>query len=339
MKALVFQGPWTMPMQEVPEPTVQAADDVMIEVAGVGICGSDVHGYIGKTGRRKPPMIMGHEFSGTVLSVGQGVTRFAPGDAVIVSPIQACGVCPNCRVGLTNICTNRHVLGVDIAGAFADRLVVKESMVHAKPANMTWQQAALVEPFSVALHAVEITPIRLMDTVAIVGVGTIGLYTLLAAKFMGAGKVIVTDKSLHRLEMAKRLGADMTLQVDEVDPIAAVMAATDGLGADVVFEAVGTTPTVQQALALTRIGGNCTWIGNSAQIIELNMQTIVTRELTVRGTYGFNTEFTRAIEMIASGRVDPLPIVEKIAPLEEGPEIVHDLAAGTSDLIKVILKL
>ena len=145
-----------------------------------------------------------------------------------MSPIQACGVCPNCRVGLTNICTDRHVLGVDIPGAFADRLVVKESMVHTKPANMSWRQAATVEPLSVALHAVEITPIRLMDTVAIVGTGTIGLYTLLAAKLKGAGRVFVTDKSARRLDMAKRLGADVTIQVDEQDPIAAVKEATGG---------------------------------------------------------------------------------------------------------------
>ncbi len=337
MKALIYQGPMTMTLEQVPDPTPQE-DEILIKVQNVGICGSDVHGYIGKTGRRKPPMTMGHEFSGVVVEVGSKVAGFGAEDEVIVSPIQACGECPNCKVGLTNICTTRHVLGVDIAGAFADYLVVKESMVYEKPANITWQQAAMVEPLSVGLHAVEITPMKLMSSVAIVGVGTIGLVTLLAARLKGAGKIIVTDMSEHRLELARKLGADVAINVSETDPVEAVKAETHGLGADVTFEAVGYAPTVQQAIAITRTGGNTTWIGNSAQMIELNMQEIVTRELTVRGTYGFNTEFPRAIEAIASGAINVTPLIELVAPLEEGPELIDKLAKHELDLAKVILQ-
>jgi L-iditol 2-dehydrogenase len=337
MKALVYQGPMTMTLEQVPDPVPQEGE-ILIQVQSVGICGSDVHGYIGKTGRRKPPMVMGHEFSGVVIDTGPGVSGFGAEDEVIVSPIQACGECPNCRAGLTNICTNRHVLGVDIAGAFADKLVVKESMVYAKPPGITWRQAAMVEPLSVGLHAVEITPMRLMDSVAIVGVGTIGLVTLLGARLKGAGTIIVTDMSEHRLELAKQLGADVTVNIKEQDPVAAVKAVTGGLGADVTFEAVGYAATVQQALAITRTGGQCTWIGNSAQMIELNMQEIVTRELTVRGTYGFNTEFPRAIQAIASGQIDVTPLIERVAPLEEGPDLIDHLAKGELDLAKVILE-
>ena len=337
MKALVFEGPMTMPLREAPNPVAQK-DELLISVKSVGICGSDVHGYIGKTGRRKPPMIMGHELSGVVVEIGSQVSSFAAGDEVIVAPLQACGECLNCRAGLPNICTNRHVLGVDIPGAFADQLTVKPSMVYRKPANMTWRQGAMVEPLAVGLHAAEITPIRLMDTVAIVGVGTIGLMTLLGARLKGAGQIIVTDMSEHRLDMARRLGADLCINVANTDPVAAVREATGGLGADVTFEAVGYAPTVQQAHAITRTGGNVTWIGNSAQLIELNMQDVVTRELTVRGAYGFNTEFPRAIEAIASGKIDVMPLLEKVAPLEEGPALVDGLAKGELDLIKVILE-
>jgi L-iditol 2-dehydrogenase len=326
-----------MTLEDVPDPAPQG-DEILIKVHSVGICGSDVHGFIGKTGRRKPPMVMGHEFSGIVTATGSEVSGFAAEDEVIVSPIQACGECPNCRAGLTNICTNRHVLGVDIAGAFAEQLVVKESMVYHKPTNITWHQAAMVEPLSVGLHAAEITPMRLMDSVAIVGVGTIGLVTLLSAQFKGAGTIIVTDMSEHRLELARQLGADVAINVSETDPVESVRAATGGLGADVVFEAVGFSATVQQALAITRTGGQCTWIGNSAQMIELNMQEIVTRELTVRGTYGFNTEFPRAIQAIAAGQIDVMPLVERVAPLEEGPELIDLLAKGELDLAKVILE-
>ncbi len=337
MQALIYQGPWTMTAEETPAPAPGEAD-LLIDVRNVGICGSDVHGFIGKTGRRKPPMIMGHEFSGVVRAVGPAVTRFGPGDAVIVSPIQACGACANCRAGLPNICLNRHVLGVDIPGAYADQLVVHESMVYAKPDTLDWRQAAMVEPLAVALHAVAITPLPLMGTVAIVGAGAIGLLTLMAAKLRGAGPVFVTDKQPHRLAMARRLGADLAIDVDKDDPVATVKELTGGLGADVVFEAVGFAPTVQQALALTRTGGNVTWIGNSAPIIELNMQEIVTRELTVRGTYGFNVEFAAAIELLATGRMDVTPLIERIAPLSEGPAIIQGLARGELDLIKVILE-
>ncbi len=338
MRALVYQGPWTMTLEEVPQ-QAPGAGELRITPRSVGICGSDVHGFIGKTGRRKPPMIMGHEFSGEVAETGPGVEGFAVGDAVIVSPIHACGSCPNCRAGLPNICINRHVLGVDIPGAYADSLVVQQSMAYRKPEALSWRQAAMVEPLSVALHAVAITPMPLMANVAIVGAGTIGLLTLLAAKLRGAGRVFITDKSAHRLELAAALGADVAINVDETEPVAAVKQATEGLGADVVFEAVGFTPTVQQALALTRTGGAATWIGNSQQMIELNMQEIVTRELTVRGTYGFNVEFPRAIEALAEGRIDVQPLIEQISPLEQGPQIIHDLAAGKLDLAKVILEL
>jgi L-iditol 2-dehydrogenase len=283
-------------------------------------------------------MIMGHEFAGVVRAVGADVTGFEAEDEVVVSPIQACGKCPNCRRGLTNICISRHVLGVDIAGAYADSLVVKQSMVFPKPAALSWREAAMAEPMAVSMHAVEITPINLMETVAIVGVGTIGLMTLMAARLKGAGTIIVTDKFEHRLEMARQLGADITIRVDETDPVQAVRDATDGLGADVTFEAVGYAGTVQQALAITRTGGNVTWIGNSAQMIELNMQEVVTRELTVRGTYGFNTEFERVIQALASKRLDVSPLIEQIAPLSEGPAIIHALAAGEMDKIKVILE-
>ncbi len=337
MQALVYQGAWQMTVEEVPAPAV-GDDDLLVDVHSVGICGSDVHGFMGETGRRKPPMIMGHELSGTVNAVGAAVTRFQPGDEVILSPIQACGYCANCRVGLTNICIDRYVLGVNIPGGYADQLTVKESMVFAKPPALDWHQAAMVEPLSVALHAVAITPIPLMGDVAIVGAGTIGLLTMLGARLRGAGRVFITDRQPHRLELARALGADIAIDVGDDDPIAVVKDATDGLGADVAFEAVGYTPTVQQTQALTRTGGNVTWIGNSAPMVELNMQEIVTRELTVRGTYGFNIEFQAAIDALASGRIDVVPLIERIAPLADGPEIITALAKGELDLAKVILE-
>jgi len=338
MKALVYQGPMTMTLEQIPNP-VPGPGQVLAQVKAVGICGSDVHGFIGKTGRRKPPMIMGHEATGVVAQVGAGVTRFKPGDRVVLNPILSCGVCRNCRAGRPNICLDRHVLGVDLPGAYADYTKLAERMLWPMPNELSFVAGSLIEPLAVALHAVNLTPIRLMDTVAIVGTGTIGLLTLMAAKLAGAGTVIVTDKSVHRLDVAKRLGADVTINVDKEEPLPIVQSLTHGAGADAVIEAVGFSATVQQAMSLVRSGGHVTWIGNSQPNIEMNMQSVVTREVTVQGAYAYHDEFQQSIAAIAFGRINPLSLVEEtVSTLEETLTVIRDLAEGKKDPVKVVLQ-
>ncbi|MEZ4866299.1 MAG: zinc-binding dehydrogenase [Caldilineaceae bacterium] len=328
MQALVYQGPWQMTLEDVPAPTA-GAGEVIIEVKAVGICGSDVHGYTGTTGRRTAPMVMGHEFSGVIRAVGAGVTKASVGDAVVATPIF-----PFNGIG------QRKVLGVfSTPGAYAEQVVVHESMLLPKPTNLSWRQAAMCEPLSVALHAISRTPIPLMGTVVIVGAGTIGMLAMMAARVAGAGKVIITDMSAHRLEMAEELGADLAINIKEQDPVQTVLDYTKGIGADVAVEAVGISPAVQQAHKMTRNGGHITWIGNSAKMIEVDMQEVVTRELTVCGTYGFQSEFPLALDALANGRINVGPMLEKIAPLAAGPQIIDDLAAGRADLVKAILEL
>ncbi|MCX7671549.1 MAG: zinc-binding dehydrogenase, partial [Anaerolineae bacterium] len=293
----------------------------------------------GSTGRRIPPMVMGHEFSGVISAVGPGVTGRKVGERVVVQPIITCGTCVNCLAGLPNICTNRRGLGMmHTNGSNAEYVAVPQQLLYELPAGVSWEQGALVEPLSVAMHAVNMSPIRLMDTVVILGAGTIGLLTLLACRLKGAGTVIVSDLSPHRLEMARRLGADAAVNPTQEDLPALVRRYAGEAGAPVVIEAVGITATARQSLELVRPGGHVTWIGNAAPTIEIGMQQIVTREITVRGVYAFNVEVGRAIEALATGRVDVSPIIEQIAPLEAGPQIFHDLARGTLDAIKVVLK-
>jgi L-iditol 2-dehydrogenase len=327
MKALVYQGPWKMTVEEVPAPTPQAGE-VVIGVKAVGICGSDVHGYTGSTGRRIPPMIMGHEFSGVVLAVGDGVQQAKVGDEVIATPIF-----PFNGIG------QRKVLGVmSTPGAYAEQVVVQESMLLPKPPHVSWQQAAMAEPLAVALHAISRTPIPLMGTVAIVGAGTIGLLALQAARLAGAGRIIISDRLPHRLEMAEELGADLAINIDTQDPVQTILDYTGGVGVDCAIEAVGVSAAVQQAHNVTRNGGHVTWIGNSERMIQVDMQEVVARELTVAGTYGFSAEFPKALEVIASGRLNLDPMIERVVPLAEGPRYIDDLAAHRSDLIKVILE-
>lgn len=337
MKALVYEGPWQMPLRQIDAPVAEA-NEVIVAVQASGVCGSDVHGFTGSTGRRTPGIVMGHEFTGAITSAGAAVSAFNAGDRVVVQPLTTCGVCAMCRAGRPNVCLNRGLIGMNTNGAYAEAVRVPQQQLYRLPDNVSWEHGSLVEPLSVALHAVNLTPLNLMDTVVIVGAGTIGLLALLAAKLKGAGRIIVTDRIPHRLELATQLGADLVINVAEQDPLAVVREATDGAGAHAAIEAVGISPTVQQALALTRIGGHVTWIGNSAPEVTLNMQQVVTREITIRGTYGYNQEFPQAIAALATGRIDVAPLIERVAALEEGPQLVHDLAKGTLDVAKVILK-
>jgi L-iditol 2-dehydrogenase len=337
MKALVYEGAWQMPLREIetPEP---GPGDVIVTVQAVGVCGSDVHGFMGVTGRRKPPIVMGHEFTGLVSAVGSAVDQHKSGDRVVVQPLIPCGRCDSCRAGRWNICRYRSGLGMNVNGAYADMVRVPEQLLYPLPGELSWEHGALSEPLAVALHAVNMTSIQLLESLVIVGAGTIGLLTLLAARLRGVSPIIVTDLNVHRLEMARRLGADVVVNAAEEDPVAVVQAHTDGKGAHAVIEAVGASVAVKQSLAVVRDGGHVTWIGNSQPEVTLNMQQVVTRELTIRGTYGFNQEFGQAIEAIRLGKIDVAPLIEKVAPLDAGPDLIHDLAKGQLDAVKVILK-
>ncbi len=335
MKALMYCGPWKMPVEELDEPT-PTAGKVVVDVQAVGICGSDVHGFTGNSGRRTPGIVMGHEFAGTISELGPEVEGYAVGDGVVVMPLYS--VAAGGDPYPLNLSPHRRLTGMNEHGAYAQRVAVRAAQLFPKPAGLSWQRAALCEPMAVTLHAARITPINPMQKVAVIGAGPIGLLTMLAARLKGAGTVIVVDRSVHRLELAEELGADAVINVDGTDADAAIREMTGG-GVDVAFEAVGISSTARLSVEVTRNGGNITWIGNNARMIEVDMQSIVTREMSVRGSYGFDeTDFAAAIEALSSGRLNVDPLVEEIAPLEDAPEIFRSLAAGENDLVKIILK-
>ena len=336
MKALVFVGPGEMAVLERPD-RPPGHGEVLVTVRASGICGSDVHGYLGLTGRRQPGTIMGHEAAGLVLETGPDVSVARVGDRVALRSILACGTCGPCQQGRSNVCADRRGLGMQFDGAHAERSVVPEALAVPIPDSLSFEEAALAEPLAVALHAVAITPLELSDTVAIVGAGPIGLLTLLALRRRGVRSVAITDRSPHRLAAARELGADLAIDVGSSDPVPAILVATGGLGADVVFEAVGITATVAQSLAVARTGGHVTWIGNSAPTVDLPMQDMVTRELTLRGSYAFAGEFEEAIDLLATGQIDVRPLIELTARLDEGPELFRRLGDGTLDAVKVVL--
>ncbi|MCW5851333.1 MAG: galactitol-1-phosphate 5-dehydrogenase [Anaerolineae bacterium] len=340
MQALVFTAIRKMELQTTPAPRLTAPDDVLVRVRAVGVCGSDLHGYTGQSGRRTPPMIMGHEAAGEVVAIGPAVTNVKPGDQVAIQPVRFCGQCVFCREGKASLCANRQVLGVHPAagGAYAEWLVWPAGCLFPMPAGMTYEQASFGEPLAVCLHALRLADIKPYDSVALVGSGPIGLLTLAILRTLGLRQVFVSDVSDERLAVARSLGASVTINPTRDNPRAVVEAHTEGLGADVSIEAVGLGVTAQQAIDVTKNGGTVVWIGNNMREIQIDMQSVVTRELRVQGTYAMNDlDFGRALGMLADGAVDIGPLLTQRATLAEGPTLFEDLLHAPQVIKCVIL--
>jgi 2-desacetyl-2-hydroxyethyl bacteriochlorophyllide A dehydrogenase len=338
MKGLVYNGPEDLRYEEI-EDVRPEKDEVLVKIKSCGICGSDVHGFLGITGRRIPPMVMGHEFSGLVEEVGEEVKSIKPGDRVAPYPVIFCGECEFCKEGKVHICLNKKALGVlECNGAMAEYVCVPEKVIFKLPENVSYNVGSLIEPLSVSYRGVNSAGDISGKNVLIVGAGTIGLLALAHVKMRNPGKVFLSDLSDARLEVAKQMGADFVINPtkDNIDEV--IKRQTNGLGVDVAIEAVGATPTVQQAMTSLKLGGTAVWIGNSAKMININMQEIVTRELKVFGTFLYTyKEFGECVELLGSGKLNVEPIISLTAPMEKGVELFRKLAKDPGSLIKVVL--
>ncbi len=342
MKAMLLSEYCKLELVDMPTPEF-GDDDLLVSVKACGICGSDIHGYDGSSGRRIPPLVMGHEAAGIVAAVGKNVKRFAEGDRVTFDSTVSCGRCNSCRSGRINLCENRQVLGVSCGefrrhGAFAEYVVVPNNIAYHIPAELPFENAALIEAVSVAVHAANRTPVQLGDTAVVVGSGMIGLLVIQAIRLAGCSTVIAIDLEDSKLSVAKQLGADFTLNPKQVDVSAEVARLTDGRGADVSLEVVGATATIQSAIACTKKGGAVTLVGNLAPKIELPLQAVVTRELSLYGTCASNGEYPVCIEYLRRGDINVKPLITATAKLEEGPKWFERLYAGEPGAMKVILQ-
>lgn len=342
MKALMLKEYNQFEIQDMPLPEL-SADEVMIAVKACGVCGSDVNGMDGSTGRRRPPIVMGHEASGVIESVGANAGQWKPGDRVTFDSTVYCGACWYCRRGEINLCDDRRVLGVSCEdyrrhGAFADYLVVPERIVYRLPDTLSFEQAAFVEPVSIAVHAVEITPISLNDTAVVVGAGMIGLLVVQALRAAGCGNIIAVDLDNDKLQLAKILGANVGLLASDEDLIAEIQTLTQGRGADVAIEAVGATAPVTTAIQSVRKGGAVTIVGNLSPNIELPLQSVVTREIRLQGSCASKGEYPACLDLIASGAIRVEPLMSAIAPLSEGASWFQRLYNKEPGLMKVILQ-
>lgn len=342
MKALVYTKPYTFEYSDFPDPVV-GDDGVLIRVKACGICGSDVHGFTGKTGRRIPPLIMGHEAAGIVEGLGKNVSGFKKGDRVCFDSTVYCNKCESCRAGLINRCDTRQVLGVSVPafkrhGAFAEFVAVPWWIVSKIPDELSFIHAALLEPASIGTHAANRAPISNDDIVVVIGAGTIGLFILQAARLRGAAKVIAVDINEFRLDLAKKIGADKLINPLESDLSEAILQETEGKGANVTIEAVGYAKTFADAVSITRMGGHIVAVGNLQKKAEFDLQQLVAKEHTFTGSYASSGEFRDCIELVASGKINAEPLISDVLPLAEGPDAFGRLLKAEENLLKIVLE-
>jgi L-iditol 2-dehydrogenase len=341
MKALLLSEYGRLEMVEIPMPR-PGPEDVLIRVEACGICGSDVHGYDGSSGRRIPPIVMGHEAAGTIAARGAQASSPQEGDRVTFDSTIYCGLCAYCRNGEMNLCENREVLGVSTpeyrrAGAFAEYVVVPTRVVHPLPAKVPFAEAAMVEPLAVAVHAVSLAEIPKGATALVVGAGMIGLLVLQVLRDAGCSQIIVTDIDDSRLALAAKLGATATINAKTSDAVAEIVKGTSGTGVHVALEAVGSTPTIKAAIESVRKGGTVVLIGNVTPSVEIPLQMVVSRQIRLQGSAASAGEYPKSIDLLARGAVDVKPLISIVAPLTEGPGWFERLHAREPNLMKVVL--
>jgi (R,R)-butanediol dehydrogenase / meso-butanediol dehydrogenase / diacetyl reductase len=337
MKAIVWNGPEEMAVEEVPEPAVEPGT-VVVRPEAVGICGSEIEGYLGKMGNRTPPLVMGHEFAGTVIEVGEGVNEDLLGREVAVNPLSSDGTCRLCRAGYTNLCPNRRLVGIHSPGGFAEYALVPAQNVYPLPEGVEARAGALAEPLANGVHAVRLGLAgHFVEHAFVVGAGTIGLMCLQAAVLEGIPEVSVVEPHEARREQALELGARAAYASGE-EAREALEGPTEGLGADLVVDAVGAEVTRRMAVeVLLRPGGRAVFVGLHDDATTLGFHDVVRGQLDLQGSYAYTADdYEQALEWLVAGSagIGELP---PVLPLEEGPGAFAELVRGPSERIKVFL--
>lgn len=341
MKALVLEKYNHLIYKDVPDPIINN-DEVLVKVMACGICGSDVHGLDGSTGRRIPPMIMGHEASGIIVKTGSDVKGWKSGDRVTfdstVYPLNDWFTLE----GMYNLSDNREVLGVSPGtyrrnGAFAEYVAIPKHILYKIPDNVTFEQAAMVEAVAVALHSINLSGIKTGESCVVVGAGTIGIFLIKLLSLSGASKIIAIDINEKRLENAGKAGADKLLLSGDEKIEKQIQAYTRNRGSDLSYEAVGISDTINIAIGSVRKGGKVVLIGNITPSIDFPLQKVVTRELKILGSCAIRGEYEAVLDLLETGKINVDDQISEVAPLSEGAYWFDKLYNKKENLNKIIL--
>jgi 2-desacetyl-2-hydroxyethyl bacteriochlorophyllide A dehydrogenase len=341
MKALVLEKYNQLVYTDVPEPEI-GPGEVLVRVKACGICGSDIHGMDGSTGRRIPPLIMGHEASGVIARTGSAVTGWNPGDRVTFdSTVYRLDDWYTLR-GSYNLSDNREVLGVSPGtyrrhGAFAEYIAIPQHILYRIPENVTFEQAAMVESAAVALHSINISTIKSGDACAVVGTGMIGIFMIKLLKLSGASPVISVDIDNKQLLKAEKAGADYSFNAGDDDLSIKIKALTAERGADIAFEAAGKNQSVNAAIGIVRKGGKVVLVGNVSPVVDFPLQKVVTWELKILGSCAICGEYETILNYLKTGKLNVDDQLMAVAPLSEGAAWFNKLYRKEGDSGKVIL--
>ena len=335
MRALVWTGPRAMSLQQIAAPR-PGPDEVLLRPLAVGICGSELSGYLGENSLRRPPLIMGHEFCAVVEEAPTDSPHPA-GSRVVVNPLLACGTCPMCRRGAGNLCVQRRIVGAARPGAFADLVAVPAAACRSAPPGLDAPLAAMAEPVACAVRAAEQARFSPGDRALIVGAGAIGLLALAVFRRFGAGEVLVAEPNPHRLETARAWGGT-PVRGDVAELLDAVHCGTEGMGVDVAVDAVGLTATRRLALRGVRPGGRVVLIGLHEAESPLPLNELVRSEIEVSGCFCYREEtFARSLTLLGEGLLAEGPWLQE-RPLAAGPAAFAELLEGGAAPSKVVLR-
>ncbi|MFC5405952.1 zinc-dependent alcohol dehydrogenase [Cohnella soli] len=330
MRALVYEGPKTMNIRNVPVP-VPGENDVLVRVERVGICGSELGGFLGHNSLRVPPLVMGHEFSGVIAQTGSGAVKFRVGDRVTVNPLGTCGECEECLGGNEQLCESRKLLGAHAPGAFAEYVFVPEKDVYLLPDSVSFDQAAFTEPFACAVHLCRMLSLKPEERLLVLGAGPIGLFALAAARTLGLQNIVVADLNADRLRIAAKLGGIPARGDEEI----AALKPSKGFHAAV--DAVGAAATRLRCVESVRRGGRVGLTGLHEAETTLPINAIIREEVKLFGAFAYSrNDFETALQWIAEGRIDLLPWTEHL-PLEEGQASFEKLVSGPGSIAKIML--
>lgn len=343
MQAAVWHNIKDVRVEQINEPVISSGQ-VKVKVEWAGICGSDLHAYLHglsmeahSLSGQKPPLTLGHEFSGTIVEVADDVTSNRVGERVAIEPLIYCGECYACKRGYYNQCSKVGFVGLNRDGGFAEYVIVDNNMVHVLPDSVSYEEGALVEPTAVSFYAVRESKLKAGDSIAIFGAGPIGLLTLLSAKAAGATKIIVIDLSEERLEKAKELGATTIINGMRDDIVETIHGLTDG-GVSVAFECAGAQPTMTSAVASVKQGGQVMAIAVFSKPISIDMGQLMFKAADITSTLAYRHVFPEVIDMIATGRLDVKQVITKKIDIKDIVEEGFNQLINDKKQAKILVK-